>query len=53
MEKGEGPVLAKKYPSIDGYPSLLFLENDGMPVKTLLGSRSAEEFLAEAKLVAK
>ena len=53
MEKGEGPVLAKKYPSINGYPSLLFLENGGMPVKTLLGSRRAEEFLAEAKLVAK
>jgi thioredoxin 1 len=53
MEKGEGPALAKKYPSIDGYPSLLFLENGGMPVKTLLGSRDAEEFLAEAKLVAK
>src|ERR1700737_414376 len=53
MEKGEGPALAKKYPSINGYPSLLFLENGGMPVKTLLGSRSAEEFLAEAKLVAK
>ena len=53
MEKGEGPVLAKKYASINGYPSLLFLENGGMPLKTLLGSRDAEEFLAEAKLVAK
>jgi uncharacterized protein YyaL (SSP411 family) len=53
MEKGEGPVLAKKYASINGYPSLLFLENGGIPLKTLLGSRDAEEFLAEAKLVAK
>ena len=53
MEKREGPVLAKKYPSINGYPSLSFLENGGMPVKTLLGSRNAEEFLAEARLVAK
>ena len=53
MEKGEGPALAKKYASINGYPSLLFLDNGGMPVKTLLGSRDAEEFLAEAKLVAK
>jgi thioredoxin len=53
MEKGEGPVLAKKYASINGYPSLLFLDNGGLPLKTLLGSRDAEEFLAEAKLVAK
>jgi thiol:disulfide interchange protein len=53
MEKGEGPVLAKKYASINGYPSLLFLDNGGMALKTLLGSRDAEEFLAEAKLVAK
>lgn len=53
MEKGEGPALAKKYASINGYPSLLFLDNGGMPVKTLLGSRDAEEFLAEAKLVAR
>jgi thiol:disulfide interchange protein len=53
MEKGEGPDLAKKYKSINGYPSLLFLDSSGIPVKTLLGSREADEFLAEAKLVAK
>jgi thiol:disulfide interchange protein len=53
MEKGEGPELAKKYKSINGYPSLLFLDAGGMPVKTLLGSREVDEFLAEAKLVAK
>jgi thioredoxin 1 len=53
MEKGEGPGLAKKYASINGYPSLLFLDNGGLPLKTLLGSRDADEFLAEAKLVAK
>jgi thioredoxin 1 len=53
MEKGEGPDLEKRYKSINGYPSLLFLDGSGMPVKTLLGSRDAEEFLAEAKLVAK
>ena len=53
MEKGEGPALAKKYASINGYPSLLFLDNGGLALKTLLGSRNAEEFLAEAKLVAK
>jgi uncharacterized protein YyaL (SSP411 family) len=53
MEKGEGPELEKRYKSINGYPSLLFLDGSGMPLKTLLGSRDAEEFLAEAKLVAK
>ena len=52
MEKGEGPELAKKFSSIDGYPSLLFFA-DGHLAKTVLGSRTAEEFLAEAKLVAK
>ena len=53
MEKGEGPELAKKLPSIDGYPSLLFFGPEGFLAKTVLGSRSAEDFLAEAKLVAK
>jgi thioredoxin 1 len=51
MEKGEGPDLAKRFTSIDGYPSLLFLNSDGHVVKTLLGSRGIEELLAEAKLV--
>jgi thioredoxin 1 len=53
MEKGEGPELAKKLSSIDGYPSLLFFGPDGFLAKTVLGSRSAEAFLAEAKLVGK
>jgi thiol:disulfide interchange protein len=53
MEKGEGPALAKKFTSIDGYPSLLFFDGDGQLAKTILGSRSPDEFLQEAKLVAK
>ena len=53
MEKGEGPELAKRLQSINGYPSLLFFVPEGFATKTLLGSRSAEDFLAEAKLVAK
>jgi thioredoxin 1 len=53
MEKGEGPELAKRYTSIDGYPSLLFLDNKGHVMKTLLGSRNVEDFTAESKLVAK
>ena len=53
MEKGEGPELAKRLPSINGYPSLLFLTPEGYMTKTVLGSRSVEDFLAEARLVAK
>jgi thiol:disulfide interchange protein len=51
MEHGEGPALAKRLPSIDGYPSLLFFGSDGYLTKTILGSRNAEDFLAEARLV--
>jgi len=51
MEKGEGPDLAKKFTSIDGYPSMLFLDNEGHVIKTLLGSRHIDELLAEGKLV--
>jgi thioredoxin 1 len=50
MEKGEGPELAKKYTSIDGYPSLLFFASDGHVIKTVLGSRSAGTLIEEAKL---
>ena len=53
MEKGEGTNLAKRFPSIDGYPSLLFFDSNGNLNKTILGSRHAEDFLKEAKLVAK
>lgn len=52
MEKGEGPELAKRLRSIDGYPSLVFITPEGYVTKTVLGSRSADDFLAEAKLVA-
>lgn len=51
MEKGEGPQLAKIYTSIDGYPSMLFLDSQGHVIKTLLGSRDIEDLLAEARLV--
>ena len=53
MEKGEGPQIAKLFPSIDGYPSLLFFGADGHLSKTILGSRNARAFLSEARLVAK
>jgi thioredoxin 1 len=49
MEKGEGPDLAKRYPSIDGYPSLLFFGSDGHLIKTILGSRTTSILIAEAK----
>lgn len=50
MEKGEGPNLSKIFTSIDGYPSLLFLDAEGHVIKTLLGSRSIEALLGEARL---
>src|SRR5579863_1102104 len=53
MEKGEGPDLAKKYPSIDGYPSLLFFGSDGHLIKTILGSRTTLVLIAEAKYALK
>ncbi len=53
MEKGEGPELMKRLPSINGYPSLLFFGPDGYLTKTILGSRNSKAFLAEARLVAK
>ena len=53
VEKGEGPELAKKFTSIDGYPSLLFFDNEAHLAKTILGSREPDELLQEAKLVAK
>jgi len=51
MEKGEGPALRKRYFSIDGYPSLLFLADNGQVIKTILGSRSGTILIEEAKLV--
>jgi thioredoxin 1 len=49
MEKGEGPELKKRYTSVDGYPSFLFLGSDGNVIKTLLGSRSGNILIEEAK----
>src|ERR1700754_2201281 len=49
MEKGEGPNLAKIFTSIDGYPSMIFVSNDGHVIKTLLGSRSGDALIGEAK----
>ncbi|MES2371266.1 MAG: thioredoxin family protein [Bacteroidota bacterium] len=52
MEKGEGPELAKKLSSINGYPSLLFIKPGGFAYKTVLGSLTKEILLSEAKLAA-
>lgn len=51
MEKGEGPELAKIFPSINGYPSMIFMDSRGNVIKTLLGSRFKDELLGEAMLV--
>jgi thioredoxin 1 len=50
MEKGEGPELSKIMPSINGYPSLLFMHSNGIMIKTLIGSRSENVLIGEAKL---
>lgn len=45
MEKGEGPVLASKYP-VRGYPTLLFIDpNTEKIVQSVLGYRSADQLL--------
>jgi len=47
-EKGEGLELAKKY-AITGYPTLLFINADGVVVSTNAGYRNAKEFIGLGK----
>jgi len=44
MEKGEGPDLARKW-EIKGYPTLLFLDQNGEVIHRSIGARPAVEFL--------
>lgn len=43
-EKGEGPMLAKKY-HIKGYPSLLFINSQGELVDGTAGFRKSKDFI--------
>lgn len=47
-EKGEGPVLVKRY-TITGYPNYLFVNPDGELVYRAIGSMSVKKFIAEAE----
>lgn len=44
--------LAKKY-NVQGFPSLVFINNDGTLRDTLLGYRDADDFLRDAKAIIK
>ncbi len=48
MEKGEGPVLAKKY-GVEVYPTLLFFQPDGLVAHRAAGFFQAPEFVALGK----
>jgi tetratricopeptide (TPR) repeat protein len=43
-EKGEGPVLKDKY-TVPGYPTILFLKDDGVEVDRIVGYFHADKFL--------
>jgi thioredoxin-related protein len=45
MEKGEGPVIGKRY-KIAAYPAFLFINGDGKVVHTNGGYQEAAEFIA-------
>lgn len=49
-EKGEGLELAKKY-GITGYPTLLFINSDGVVVSANSGYRNAKELIGLGKAV--
>lgn len=44
MEKGEGPMLARKY-AVDSYPTLIFLQPDGQFIGKAVGYHSPNELL--------
>lgn len=46
IEKGEGPDLAKKY-TLNGYPSLVFMDGEGHLVHRTKGFRPAEDFIID------
>lgn len=48
MEKGEGITLGKKY-GVTAYPTMLILDTQGNVMHTMVGSRSVEELIKEAR----
>ncbi|MBK6930078.1 MAG: DUF255 domain-containing protein [Saprospirales bacterium] len=51
MEKGEGPDLASRY-EVGAYPTLLFIDGDGIVVHRSVGYQDAGQFLALGKTAA-
>ncbi|MBP6334179.1 MAG: DUF255 domain-containing protein [Bacteroidia bacterium] len=49
MEKGEGIEIAKKY-SIKNYPSMLYLNAEGIQMHRTCGSAPAEEFISNGEI---
>ena len=45
-EKGDGPEQKKKY-RVRGYPTILFLDNQGVEIDRIVGYKPPEEFLSE------
>jgi len=45
MEKGEGPELATRY-QVEAYPTLLFVDGDGVVVHRALGYHDVAQFIA-------
>lgn len=52
MEKGEGPMLAEKYP-LEGYPTLFFIDGSGNVVKEVIGYQNPETLIRIGKNLAK
>lgn len=50
MEKGEGPMVAQRYP-LEAYPTLLFIDGSGKVVKKVIGYQSPQDLLNIGKSV--
>lgn len=49
-EKGEGPELKDRY-AVSGFPTIIFLRNDGSEVDRIVGYLPPDRFLAEIKRI--
>ena len=52
MERGEGPALGKKY-GVKAFPTMIFMDAEGNVRHTIVGSKSANELIEEAKTALK
>jgi thioredoxin 1 len=49
MEKGEGPALASRF-QVRAYPTLFFINGDGVVVRKVLGAQKSADLLKEARM---